>query len=63
MTELQEHMFAHELLDTAKRMAFITNEPHDRQAATVAILVHALILATPELSQDCRQRLFLKDEK
>jgi prephenate dehydrogenase len=63
MTELQEHIFAHELLDTAKRMALITNDLHDRQAATVAILVHALMLATPGLSQEGRQRLFLKEEK
>ena len=63
MTELQQTLFAQELLDTAQRMAFITNEPHDRQAATMAILVHALMLATPELSQEGRQRLFLKEEK
>lgn len=63
MTELQQTLFAQELLDTAQRMAFITNEPHDRQAATTAILVHALMLATPELSQEDRQRLFLKEEK
>ena len=63
MTELQQKLFAHDLLDTAQRFAFITNEPHDRQAATVAILVHALILATPELSEEGRQRLFMKEEK
>jgi hypothetical protein len=63
MTELQETLFSQELLGTSKRMAFITNEPHDRQAATVAILVHALLLATPELSQEGRQRLFMKEGK
>jgi len=61
MTELQQSYFSREVLDKAQRMAFITNEPHDRQAATVAILVHALMLATPGLSQDGRQRLFMKE--
>ena len=64
MTETQEQFFAQELLAFAKRMAFCSNgHPEDQSAATAAILMHALTLATPDLSAERRAGLFLENEE
>jgi len=64
MTESQQHLFARWILEQAQIMAGTTNEPEDRSAAVTAILAEALILSTPELTEEKRARLFLtfKDE-
>jgi len=63
MTESQQHLFARWILEQAQQMAFTTNEPEDRGAATAAILAEAMILATPELSAERRAGLFLENEE
>jgi len=63
MTETQELVFANALLDEATMAAFVTDQPGDREAARTAILVQALILSTPELTDSGRQRLFMKEEE
>lgn len=63
MTETQELVFAYALLDEATMAAFITDQPGDREAARTAILVQAIILSTPELSNEGRARLFLGEEE
>lgn len=66
MTESQELLFAQRILASAHQMARIAcddREPDDVPAATAAILMHALELATPELSPDGRARLFNGDDE
>ena len=62
MTEAQEILFAQRILQSAQQMANITANEEDRSAATAAILVHALELATPELTGERRASLFLSEE-
>lgn len=63
MTESQQQLFAEELHATAVRMAFITSNQEDRQAATMAILAHAFTLSTPHLSDIGRARIFKGEEE
>jgi hypothetical protein len=63
MTETQQHLFARWIFEQAQIMAFPTNQPEDREAATMAILVEALTLATPSLSAERRSGLFLENEE
>lgn len=63
MTDTQEQFFAQELLAFAKRMAFCSSTPEDQSAATAAILMQALIFATPDLSAERRAGLFLENEE
>lgn len=63
MTDTQEQFFAQELLAFAKRMAFCSSTPEDQSAATAAILMQALIIATPDLSAERRSGLFLENEE
>lgn len=63
MTELQQTLFAEELHATAVRMAYIASNPEDRQAAVMAMLAHAFTLATPQLSDSGRARIFKGEEE
>lgn len=63
MTESQEQLFARWTLEQVQQMAMCTDVKEDRGAATVAILVQAIILATPDLSAERRAGLFLENEE
>ena len=63
MNETQNLLFATSVLEKVHLAAFVSAHPEDRKAAEVAILVQALILATPGLSPARRAGLFLGDEE
>ena len=63
MNEAQELLFAQRILASAHQMAWIACHQDDVHASTAAILMHALELATPELSPEGRARLFNGDDE
>lgn len=62
MTENEESIFARHVHSHAFMFGQLEQEPEDRQAATMAILVQALILSTQDLSAERRAGLFLTKE-
>lgn len=62
MNETQETLFAQRILASAHQMAWISADPDDVDAATSAIIMHALELATPNFTPEQRARLFLEEE-
>ena len=64
MTEYQESCAAKFVLEMAQDYAInIVDDVQDHAAATAAILVRALELATPDLSPQRRASLFLQEEE
>ena len=62
MTNEQELRIANEVWACAWNLARDVSQPQDHEAATVAALMAALVLATLDLSAERRASLFLGDE-
>lgn len=62
MNDDQELVIAKWLLELARDCAGVTSKKQDVEAATAAILMRALELATPDLSAEQRARLFQGEE-
>jgi len=63
MNDALEQVLAESLHRSAMAMASRSAKTEDHHATTMAILMHAFILATPQLTAERRAGLFLENEE